>query len=1450
MHKKLLSWLGTLLILTGTLLPAARVLAEQGGAAPQSGAWTLTSSGPVYANGQTTWTYTFAGSGRPQALDEMDIALCSGFDGSSVHPSHGGEVGPDGALGLPNAVQWARTDLRGISTVQVSYDGLWATGSQSWYIQAGADLYSGTVSGPSCDPLEPEFQITKTVSTSEADPGGSSLTLTGGGTVYYFYTITNTGNTRLAIDSAVDDRLGPVPFPQGEIAPGDSVTVTLSKSFPELEPGSPPQTEVNTVTATGSYAGVEVGPKAASATVINQPWPDRPNFTITKRVSATNDPTNGQKSITLDGGGTAYYFYTLVNTGNVPLTVEGASDDVLGPLTFSPGTVTVGGTATAWMSKSFDPPAPDDGPVTETNTVTVTVSHRGQALDPKSDTASVTVNPLPAAPSFAVSKRVNSINDAGTAGETITLVGGGTAWYFYTITNTGNVSLTVNTAFDDVLGPLTFQPAVLPPGGVATAAASKHFPAPAPGAAPETEVNTLVVTMLHRGEEVGPQTDSATVITQPAPEQPTGSFTVEKLVSAQDDWATGAKSITLENGGTAYYFYKVTNTGDLRLFIESAEDDQLGPITFATDELQPGESTTATASKLFPQLAPGAPDQTETNTLTVDVMYGNETNESKSDQATVINRAPVVEKEFTLTKRVNSVNDPATAQESITLENGGTAWYFYTVTNTGNVALSITDALDDILGPLTFSPATLAPGESATAVQSKAFEPLAPGSGSAIEVNTATVTVQFPDRTTATRTDQAEVVNQAVPANPDFTLTKRVSTANDPATGVSSITLTGGGTAYYFYTITNTGNVPLTITEASDDILGSLAFSPAVIPVGGTAAASASKSFAALPGGAPDQVETNTVVVTVTHDDQTPLSKSAQATVVNRAAPVVCCTPPSPITLFQVEKRASTVNDPATGKELLTLTGGGTVYFFYTVRNTGQTTLTIESATDDKLGALHFSPATIAPGQSATAVAEKSFSSLPPGTATQHETNTVSVSARNSAGILYGPLTARATVVNEAEAARPDFTVTKRASTNSDPATGATGLTLPAEGGKVYYFFTLTNTGNVPLTIAEAVDDKLGPVPFSPGVVPPGGKATATLTKQFSPSPTAQSETNLVTVQAEYEGVLYGPRTDAVTVQVAAQPLGSLEVRVVDGSPRNTGIFPAIPGATVTLSDGRTAKTDSTGRILFTHLPFGRYDATASAVDPFNPLPETLRSGSGAATLSESTPDEVITIVLAWDPPSSPPTPRAPSLRLSVCQTFTELGGEVRLTGPGGAAAAGTLQSDGSYLFTGLAAGTWTVTLLAPGLAEPVSRPIALREDGAVPENAYSMDLSSVCPTRTGSIAGRICSPKPPGAEITGTGPNGETASTQVGATGRLGEWLEYRLAHLLPGDWTLTLNTPGSPPVSQTVTVRAGEITRAPDFTLACTGQPAAGLNGLWFYLSGGLMVAAGLLLRRWARA
>ena len=1125
MHRKLLSWLSAVLMVLGVLVPALTALAHH-----SPGEWNVSVSAPQYQNGNTIYTYTISATGQPHALSHFNLGYCAEWGSITTTPPYD-EIGDDPPTGMSSVIKWERSvENNQTLTITLTLTGLWAPGSQPWLVKTGQGDFPttgpGSLAGPSCSQLAPDFAISKKVSLSESGPWADEITLAGGGMAYYRYVFTNTGNTPLTISEAIDDKLGNITYPSDPVPVGGSVILgPVSKSFPSLAPGSADEEEVNTITVNATHEGSTYGPRTDTAKVINLAPDGSPSFAITKSVSMENDPATGSKLVELTGGGTVYYFYTLTNTGNVPLTLAAENDSVFNDFTFGVAALNPGQSISVTLPWTYPALNWDSPPQQVENIISVTMSDSAGYTETKSDQAMVINYPPRGEPAFAVTKGVAATNNPDAAGPNLELQNGGTAYYFYTVTNTGQVNLRITSAMDDKLGPITFTPELIEPGQTAYGTASKTFPSLSPGSAIETEVNEITVgaISLPDEEEVGPHTAQATVLNYPPRGEP--DFTVTKRVSATDDPATGQESVTLSGGGTVYYFYTITNTGQTALTITSAVDDKLGSITFAPNRIEPGQSATGTAQKSFAPLGPGA-SETELNIISVTAQTDDsQTVGPKADQATVINNGPARSPDFTITKAVSLENDPSTGTKSVELTGGGTVYYFYTLTNVGNVPLSITAVADTVISPVSFGVSILNPTDSVTITVPWTFAPLHWDSPSQQVENVISVTMTDNASYTETKSDRAMVTNYPPPppGEASFTLTKQVGATNNPDAAGPNLTLQNGGTAYYFYAVTNTGEVDLRITSAIDDKLGAITFTPEVIQPGQTAYGTAAKSFPTLaPGGAPvTEVNVITVGAISLPDEEEVGPHSARATVINYPPP-----PPPSNPNFTVTKAVSTTNDPATGQTSVSIQGG-TVYYFYTVTNTGDVSIQLTSATDDKLGSITLSPPSLAPGQSATGTASKAFPTLPHGFSTETEVNIITVTASYGAS-----RQARATVINNPSPPPPpgpEFTVTKRVGGTNAPATGQASLTLTG-GGTAYYFYTVSNTGQVPFQIASALDDKLGPITFSPLVIAPGETATAVTSKSFGAVASETTEVNVITVTVQANQQTYGPKTATATV--------------------------------------------------------------------------------------------------------------------------------------------------------------------------------------------------------------------------------------------------------------------------------------------------------------------------------
>ncbi|MFZ5813777.1 MAG: DUF7507 domain-containing protein [Bacillota bacterium] len=999
-------------------------------------------------------------------------------------------------------------------------------------------------------------------------------------------------------------------------------------------------------------------------------------------------------------------------------------------------------------------------------------------------------------------------------GDQTVLNADGTVNYSYTFTNTGDLPLYIESATDSRLGSLSaWVGQTVQPGDSLTATKSEGFTIPDKGEPDESVTNVVTVVAYFKVTNKIQKQDDWTVTLKAPP--PVSSFSVSKSANP-----------TSIKGGTVNYSYTITNTGDNSLTLVSADDNKLGSISMSPTSLGSGASATGTASKGFPYIPYGAPAESETNTFTVVMADANGNLPSQQAEATITNN-PL---DPLSVVAVCTDDEPAKQTWKVTNPNPVALNFSWSTTGnsetgTGSVAAG---------GVTTFD----SPGTGATSISIYiAYEGTDYLQGSA----------------------DATAVSCDTPA-PAFHVEKSVNI--DTTAGLQV-----GGEVTFTFTIVNDGNVDLTLESASDSDFGAVGFTAGtIIPKnGGSVTKTYTHSFPNLAPGDADVTHANTFTAVVSYGG-TELTDDATVTF-----PIYA---PDAAPAIQVTKDASTSSVPGTG---------GNVIYTYTITNTGNVPLQITEASDDKFGAIDVadffpdqtSPFMLAAGASVSYQYTHGFparaSDLPPVNHTNvftavgwYASGEQEVSDDDDATVVLNPQTITIVTFNP----NPNFAVTKTVSTTDDPATG-TGSVSITNGGTVYYFYTLTNTGNVTLTISEAVDDKLGSVPFSPTTLTPGQSATAKLQKTFGAvalGSDPQVETNVLSATVAYGASLYGPKTASATVTNSPPPSGSVTVRVFDNSPRNNGVPKPIANADVELSNGMTGTTNAQGEILFDNLAFGDYTATGSSVDPVTG--QEPQSGSGETTINAGSPDGVITILLSWtpaqvgNPPPPKPEPKG-SITVLVLDGSPRNNGELKpIQGATVNVAGKTLKTDakGTVKVQNLAFAAYTAHAEAVDPLNPADGEIKTGSGYAEITPKYPDEqitivlmwdppLASAVAEQTGSIAGRICAPRAPGAELVATDSGGRTVKTFVAATGKLGVWLDYVIENVAAGTWTLTLNNPGDAPAQQTITVKAGEAAQASDFTLACTGQ-AAGQHSAWiYYLVGALLVMVGLSLRRFGK-
>ena len=303
-----------------------------------------------------------------------------------------------------------------------------------------------TISFP---PDNPSKSVTKTVAlTVDADNSG---TITLGDTLTYSVTVRNTGNVALT-DVRVSDPLlslsNVLCSNNLSVPSGGSSECVVADTYVVTQADSDAGSISNTATATSTEA-------TQVSDTIDTPVTQTPGIALIK-TGAFND---GNGNNVADVGETITYSFTVTNTGNVTVTNIGLTDAKVtvagGPIaSLSPGAVD---SSTFSASYTITQADIDAGKVT--NTAVATGDSPTGTDDVTDDSGSANDNdtptetPLPSSASIALIKTV-SLNDGGDG-----LQAGDTLEYVFTVTNTGNVTLTDVTLEDDkvsvVGGPLT-----------------------------------------------------------------------------------------------------------------------------------------------------------------------------------------------------------------------------------------------------------------------------------------------------------------------------------------------------------------------------------------------------------------------------------------------------------------------------------------------------------------------------------------------------------------------------------------------------------------------------------------------------------------------------------------------------------------------------------------------------------------------------------------------------------------------------------------------------------------------------------------------------------------------------------------------------------------------------------------------------------------------------------
>ncbi len=269
-----------------------------------------------------------------------------------------------------------------------------------------------------------------------------------------------------------------------------------------------------------------------------------------------------------DVGDTIAYTFLVTNTGNVTLDPVTVTDPKVGTVTCPPGALAPGASKTCTATYTLTQADVDAGVVNNTATATGTPP-TGQPVTAGDTTAT----PLVRTPRVALEKNADTTGPVQ-AGDQIT--------YTFTVTNTGNVTLTNLTVVDPMVGTVTCAATTLAPGEQTTCTAAPYTVTTADVSAGSV-VNQATASADGGGGAHVTSQDQVEVATASAPEP---SIRLEKRADTAGPVRPGDEVI---------FTFTVTNTGNVTLTKVRVEDPMLGTVDCRRTRLEPGQSTTCSA---------------------------------------------------------------------------------------------------------------------------------------------------------------------------------------------------------------------------------------------------------------------------------------------------------------------------------------------------------------------------------------------------------------------------------------------------------------------------------------------------------------------------------------------------------------------------------------------------------------------------------------------------------------------------------------------------------------------------------------------------------------------------------------------------------------------------------------------------------------------------------------
>ncbi|MBU2696248.1 DUF11 domain-containing protein [Pimelobacter sp. 30-1] len=791
----------------------------------------------------------------------------------------------------------------------------------------------------------------------------------------------------------------------------------------------------------GSFAMPDGGSRGADVVCTFSNVPLRPAIELDKQAGTPSGHRVGD---------TITYTFVVTNTGNVPLQAPVITDPKVGTVTCPPGEVAPGRQVTCTAEPYELTQADVDAGVVD-NTATV----RGRPVDPNLPAVSdddSTSTPIEGAPSLSLEKHAETPVDANGSG----LVDvGDTIQYTFTVTNTGNVTLHDVAVEDAKAGATTCDPTTLAPGAVATCRANDPYVITSADQNAGEVVNTAVAVGEDpaNGEVRSDEDSTRTPVDTPAPR-----LTLVKEAGTPVD----VNQDGLVNAGdTVQYTFTVTNTGNVPIRQVVVDDPKLAAagitITCEATALDPGESTRCAADSVYSITAEDEADASADNVATA---RGNSATGRRTESGPSQVAIPLESADPSLAL-VKEAGDPVDANGSGIVDAGDTIQYTFTVTNTGNVTIDDLVIEDPMLTDagitITCDPTTLAPQEVARCTADDVYVITADDAAAEVVNNTATAAGADPSGTRVASDPDAT----STPTEEGAAAIEMDKVAAAPVDVNGNGITDAGDTIRYTFTVTNTGNVTVFDVAIADPRLAAAGITitcdPTTLQVDETATCTTDRPYVITADDEAAGAAENTATGTAANPDGEPVRSPEDST----RTPVVAAAPQ-----LSLVKTADTPRD--VNRSGIT-DAGDYIRFRFAVTNTGNVPITDLRIVDPTVGAVTCEATSLAPAASTTCVADEVYVITEDDEEAGAVVNVARARGTDPADPDAGPVDSNeSSTTTPVQTPDPRLELVKEAGTPTD----VNGSGLTDAGDTIQFTFTVTNTGNVPLSLVH-LDDAL-----------------------------------------------------------------------------------------------------------------------------------------------------------------------------------------------------------------------------------------------------------------------------------------------------------------------------------------------------------------------------------------